>query len=213
LREALARSDHDFILPESGRRGRSRRPNGPGPFRRFFQLVRRVADYPNRIAGTLLTGLIIAICVNALVLQQSRHPAPLFRKSFAFPASVTQPQAAGAPNVRTRATRDPIDQLLRSTAARERAGAAESAEEEPVRDSISQLLKSEQAPAKESKTVLAAQRALVKLGFVVKPDGIVGGATRQAIEQFERDRGLPVQGELSPKVLRELSAKSGIAIE
>ncbi len=169
-----------------------------------------MADHPNRIAGTLLAGLIIAICVNALVLQQSRHPAPLFRKSFALPASVAQPRPAKV-TLNAQPTRDPIDQLLRSTAP-ERPG-AEGAEANP--DSISQLLKSEAAqnPGEASKTVLAAQRALIKLGFVVKPDGIVGGATRQAIEQFERDHGLPVQGELSPKVLRELSARSGIAIE
>jgi Putative peptidoglycan binding domain len=179
-----------------------------------------VADYPNRIAGTLLVGLIIAICVNALVLQQSRHPAPLFRKSFALPAAVTQAQATNtAPNVPAQPTRDPIDQLLQSAPEKpplhERPGKKQSAEAKPVRDSISQLLTSNaaQTPAEESKTVLAAQRALVKLGFVVKPDGIVGGATRQAIEQFERDHGLPVQGELSPKVLRELSAQSGLAIE
>lgn len=160
----------------------------------------------------MLAGLIIAICVNALVLQQSRHPAPLFRKSFALPASVARPQAT-KPTANAQPTRDPIDQLLRSTAAPERPGTKESAAAKPLQDAISQLLRSEQAPATENKTILAAQRALIKLGFVVKPDGIVGGATRQAIEQFERDHGLPVQGELSPKVLRELSVRSGIAIE
>jgi hypothetical protein len=212
LREALARSDRDFVLPESGRRSRSRRSNAHGPVQRFFQRVRRVADYPNRIAGTVLAGLITAICVNALVLQQSRHPAPLFHMSFARPASLPQLRPAkAAPYVPMPPTRDAIDQLLRSTAP-ERPG-AEGAEANP--DSISQLLKSEAAqnPGEASKTVLAAQRALMKLGFVVKPDGIVGDATRQAIEQFERDHGLPVEGELGPKVLRELSARSGIAIE
>ena len=34
-----------------------------------------------------------------------------------------------------------------------------------------------------------------------------------ALEHFERDRGLSVKGELMPKVLRELTAQSGQAIE
>jgi hypothetical protein len=190
-----------------------------------------VADYPNRIAGTFLVGLIIAICVNALVLQQSRHPAPLFRKSFALPASVARapekPQAATAASiVPAQPAPDPIGQLLQSPAAQsvsdpemaaaaQGPGAKQGAEAKPIRDPISQLLKSNaaQTTPEQSKTVLAAQRALVKLGFALKPDGIVGSATRQAVEQFERDRGLPVHGELSPKVLHELSAQSGIAIE
>ncbi len=155
----------------------------------------------------LIIAICIAICVNALVLQQSRHPAPLFYKNFALPVSVPQaPDAAPA-----QPAPDSIGQLLQS----QRPAAKEGAEVKPIRDSISRLLMSDapQTTPEQSKTVLAAQRALVKLGFTVKPDGIVGGATRQAIEQFERDRGLPVHGELSPKVLHELSARSGIAIE
>ncbi len=194
---------------------------------RFFLLVHRVAAYPNRIAATLLVGLVIAICVNALVLQQSRHPAPLFHKNLAPPVSPPQapekPQAAvPAAIVPAQPAGDPIGQLLQSAPAAEPETAPvqppatkQGPEVKPVADSISQLLESNPAPAaaEQSKTVLAAQRALVKLGFVLKPDGIVGSATRQAIEKFERDHGLPVHGELTPKVMHELGARSGIAIE
>ncbi|QFU17107.1 peptidoglycan-binding domain-containing protein [Microvirga thermotolerans] len=62
----------------------------------------------------------------------------------------------------------------------------------------------------ESDTVLFAQRALAKLGYGVKADGLMGSGTRQAIERFERDRHLPVTGELGPRTLRELSAQSGL---
>lgn len=86
-----------------------------------------------------------------------------------------------------------------------------------VRDPITQILKAkepqQQSGAEPNKIVLAAQRALVRLGFVLRPDGVNGAATRQALEQFERDRGLPVKGELTPKILRELAAQSGQAIE
>jgi hypothetical protein len=225
LREALARGDHDFILSEPRRSVRSRHPkNAPGGFRRFVRIVYRAADYPNRIAGTCLIGLVIAICVNALMLQQSRHPAPLFHKSVALPVSAPPAPfiapVAPAPVV-AEPVRDPIRQLLQAnptasdSASAQRASAREGTAGKPLRDPISQLLKSEPAqPAPEpSKTVFAAQRALVKLGFVLKPDGIIGGATRQAIEQFERDHKLQPHGELGPKVLHELSGQSGITIE
>lgn len=204
---------------------------------RILRFARHAADYPNRIAGTVLVGLVIAIFVNALVLQQSRHPAPLFGKSIAFPLPAARvpaaeksraASAASAPAGPAQPSRDAIGQFLQSGAIRRslpeptkatgpraavKEGTAE-AKPAPSRDPISQLLKSDTAPAPEqSKTVLAAQRALMKLGFVLKPDGLDGGATRQAVEQFERDRGLPVNGELSPKILHLLSAESGIAIE
>jgi hypothetical protein len=228
LREVFARSDHDFGFSEPARR-KPRHPKGvSGAFLRFLRFVHHAADYPNRIAGTLLVGLVIAICVNALVLQHSRHPAPLFRKSIALPVLPSQPpenrQAATAA-APAQPVRDPISQLLQSSAAQSvsapekaalsrRTGVKDGAAAKPG-DPISQFLKSHaaQSPPEQSRTVLAAQRALVKLGFVLQPDGIVGGATRQAIEQFERDRGLPVHGGLTSKISHELSAQSGVAIE
>jgi len=60
--------------------------------------------------------------------------------------------------------------------------------------------------------ILAGQRALAKLGYGIKPDGVMGAGTRQAIERFEQDRRLPVTGEFNARTLRELSAASGIAV-
>ena len=54
--------------------------------------------------------------------------------------------------------------------------------------------------------MLAAQRALVKLGYVLKADGVAGPTTRQAVEIFERERKWPVKGELTPKVMKEIMA-------
>jgi peptidoglycan hydrolase-like protein with peptidoglycan-binding domain len=53
----------------------------------------------------------------------------------------------------------------------------------------------------------------MKLGFVVKPNGTFGPATKAALESFERDQHLPVKGEMSRKILRQLSAESGVAID
>ena len=60
--------------------------------------------------------------------------------------------------------------------------------------------------------MLAVQRALVKLGFVLNPDGVAGLATRQAIERYERDHGLPVHGDITPALMRQLSAETRSAI-
>ena len=60
--------------------------------------------------------------------------------------------------------------------------------------------------------VLNGQRALAKLGYGIKVDGIMGAGTRQAIERFEKDRNLPVTGEFGGRTARELSAASGIAV-
>ena len=63
-----------------------------------------------------------------------------------------------------------------------------------------------------AKTLAAAQRALQKVGYVVKPDGVFGSTTRVALEKFERDRGLPVTGQLSGRTVKQLAAQSGVAI-
>jgi Putative peptidoglycan binding domain len=213
LREVLARADHDFLFPDPGTR--SRRPNRRRSLW-ILQLARQAAAHPNRLAAILFAGLVVAICVNALELQQTRHPAPLFHMSFAPYPPPAKPRALTPSGMRVvpLPPRDPIAQLLQSTGPKPaRPATKPSAEAKPSRDPITQLLKEDDIAPQPDKSVLAAQRALVELGFVLEPDGIEGDATRRAIEQFERDHGLPVRAELTPKVLHELSVRSGISIE
>ncbi len=68
--------------------------------------------------------------------------------------------------------------------------------------------------AGSSRRVLAVQRALGDFGYgPVKPTGILGPDTRAAIEKFERDRRLPVTGQLSERLVRELAATTGRPLE
>jgi peptidoglycan hydrolase-like protein with peptidoglycan-binding domain len=68
------------------------------------------------------------------------------------------------------------------------------------------------APA-PSPRVLAAQKALAKLGYgPVRLDGVPGAATKQAISRFEADRKLPVTGELSSRVVKEIASVSGMPV-
>lgn len=113
MREALARTDHDFYLaedadeaPRAGRAadraagrasGRSRAVSVAAPARKLPRpslptvhvpaFVRRFARQPMRsLVGFTFSGLMIGIVVNALVLQHGPHPAPLFGRGQVPPA-------------------------------------------------------------------------------------------------------------------------------
>ena len=65
-----------------------------------------------------------------------------------------------------------------------------------------------------SKQVVAVQRALSEFGYgQIKPTGIVDPETQSAIQKFERERKLPVTGQLSHRVVRELAAITGRPLE
>jgi peptidoglycan hydrolase-like protein with peptidoglycan-binding domain len=74
----------------------------------------------------------------------------------------------------------------------------------PVRnDPIAELI----APTKQ---VLAVQRALSDFGYgQITPTGVYDPETKAAIEKFERDRRLPVTGQISDQLVRELAAMTG----
>lgn len=65
-----------------------------------------------------------------------------------------------------------------------------------------------------SKQVIAVQRALSEFGYgQIKPTGIVDPETQSAIQKFERERKLPVTGQLSHRVVRELAGITGRPLE
>ena len=64
------------------------------------------------------------------------------------------------------------------------------------------------------KTNLQVQKALNKLGYgPIVEDGIYGATTKGALEQFEKKHKLAVRGEPNGRVLKELTAASGITVE
>ena len=157
MREALARSDNDFLVAEPRRRKTAPQPSRFGTLTRIARFVKHVVNYPNRIAGALLVGIAAAIAVNALELQTARHPAPFFGHATTLPQQPatapqtpqTEPQTmartapvASAPaSELVAAPADPLGQFLRKneqTAARHRAPPVA---EPPARpDRISQIL-------------------------------------------------------------------------
>ena len=61
------------------------------------------------------------------------------------------------------------------------------------------------------KRLAAAQTALVKLGYVVNVDGEASAATITALRDFERTHGLPPSNDVSPRLLKALSAAASVA--
>jgi hypothetical protein len=96
--------------------------------------------------------------------------------------------------------RDPISQLLQATPTPQPGTPATSKAAKP-------------GAAKPGNLVVATQRALVKLGFVLESDGVAGAATRQAIKRYQQDHALPADGNITPALMRRLSAEANIPIQ
>jgi len=65
-----------------------------------------------------------------------------------------------------------------------------------------------------SRRILAVQRALAEYGYgQIKPTGVLDTETKAAVEKFERERKLPVTGQVSDRVTRELAAITGRPLE
>ncbi len=65
-----------------------------------------------------------------------------------------------------------------------------------------------------SKRVTAVQRALADFGYgQIKPSGQFDPATKAAIEKFERERKLPIDGQISDRLVRDLAAMTGRPLE
>ncbi len=65
-----------------------------------------------------------------------------------------------------------------------------------------------------SQRVMAIQRALTEFGYgQITPSGTYDADTRTAIEKFERDRNLPVTGDISDRFVRDLAAMTGRPLE
>jgi rhodanese-related sulfurtransferase len=221
-----ARSDRDFVAVAPDRRG-----GRSGAAAGALRLAQVVVTHPREVlAALILAGASAAITVNALGLQTGRHPAPLFssgrlaaehplppaRPAAAPPAAAGVLPAVGAspmPPART-----PFAQSSSADAINlSRAASADSPK--PARDAIGDLIRasepaSQASAAGDTARVARAQAALTKLGYgALKADGVMGGGTRQAIERFEKDRKLPVSGELGTRTMRELAAQSRLPLD
>lgn len=179
-------------------------------------------------AAALALAAVIAIVVNALFLQAGHHPSPMFGKSVAVPLAASSETAAllsASPLPRPRPSEAAIS---RAEAATADSGPAETTKSidaphpaKPVAAARAPAVK--QAVAHHdplgdlitsTRRTANVQRALTKYGYgQLKPTGNVGSDTQAAIQKFERERKLPVTGKVSDRLVRELSAVTGQAID
>lgn len=65
-----------------------------------------------------------------------------------------------------------------------------------------------------SARVVAVQRALAEFGYgQTRPTGVLDETTKLAIEKFERERRLPITGQVSDRLVRELASVTGRPLE
>jgi peptidoglycan hydrolase-like protein with peptidoglycan-binding domain len=68
--------------------------------------------------------------------------------------------------------------------------------------------------ASGSRRVAAVQRTLTEYGYgQLKPTGTVGSDTQAAIQKFEREHKIPATGQMSDRLVRELTAMVGHPID
>jgi hypothetical protein len=159
----------------------------------------KIAHLQYYLGAALLVAL-VGIGVNALLLQRERHPAPLFGSTAAkLPAAPVSPAVPQKP-VSAEDSAPPAQ----SSEALPPARPAEAAASPPSSsDPIANLLAGE--THSDSRLVLAAQTALAKLGYAVKPDGKEGAATQQALREFEHAHGLSPATEINERLVKQLT--------
>jgi hypothetical protein len=181
------------------------------------------------IAGALAFAAVSAIIANAMFMQAGHHPSPMFGAAVSIPVASSAPVS---PIPRPR----PVEATLK--AADIKLAEAKPVEVKPV-DQAVPAVKSPAAPTASanvarppapipaasrsdpvgdliiaSRRVAAIQRALTDYGYgQLKPTGTIGSDTQAAIQKFERDRKMPITGQLSDRLVRELSTVTGRPID
>jgi Putative peptidoglycan binding domain len=185
------------------------------------------------VAGLLAAAAVGAILANALFLQAGRHPSPMFSSVVTLPA----PQAAVVsplprprpveltsepPEIRPVEARgaDPKGDSKKADSKNPDSKNPDSTANLVVKSTGASNAARPPAPIPDTaqsagaRRVAAVQRALTQYGYgQLKPTGAVGADTQAAITKFERDRKLPVTGQMSDRLVKELTAMIGHPID
>jgi hypothetical protein len=181
------------------------------------------------VAGAVAFAAVSAIITNALFLQAGHHPSPMFGNVVTMPAAELPLPRPRPVEVITRPAevlpleqKNPEQKVLEPKAAEPKAG-----------DPLANLLKTTGTPPAAasnvprppapipaagptvgSRRVAAVQRALTEYGYgQLKPTGTIGSDTQAAIQRFERERKIPVTGQMSDRLVHELAATIGHPID
>ncbi len=205
-------------------------------------LIRPIINNPkDAIAVLAAAAMVAAIAGNALFMQAGRHPSPMFGSpsvvSFpqAAPVNVAPRSRPIIPEVKSAELRaepkqtesrtaeikqseprlgDPMGQLVaKSVSSAPASAVAVLRPPAPIpvalksNDPVAALIASQ-------RRIAAVQRTLTEFGYAqLKPTGVAGSETKAAIAKFEKERKLPVTGQMSDRLVRELAAVTGRPIE
>jgi hypothetical protein len=171
------------------------------------QLVMRVVTRNPRdsFIAIIAAGAVAAIFINGLFLQPGPHPAPIFTVR---PSPVAANESTGT---------------VVTVLPRPRPTQAESAPPTMMRVPVKAPIPPRASASKDdaitsvlvpSPQVLAIQRALNDFGYgPLKLTGIYDADTRAGVERFERARNLPVTGQISERLRRELADMTGRSLD
>jgi hypothetical protein len=182
------------------------------------------------VAGAFAFAAVIAIIANALFYQTGRHPSPMFGSVIVMPASalvaanpMPHPRpavVAATPDARIAEPKlaekpaepkapDPLGIVAKSIGT---AAVSSNVLRPPAPIPVSSHPELPLNPGQ--RRVAAVQRALTEYGYgQLKPTGTIGTDTQAAIQKFERERKLPPTGQISERLVRELTATIGHPID
>jgi hypothetical protein len=169
------------------------------------------------------------IIVNAIFLQSGMHPAPFFTNPTALNQPATSPMAPAAnrsaatatlatpppaPPINTVPTRTP-DRATETPARAAPPGRtpASAHRNDPIGDLIGGGAPSSTSSV-GSPRIIAMQRVLSEFGYgQLRLTGTVDEPTSVAIQKFEAEHQLPVTGRVSERLINEIAAMTGHAVQ
>jgi Putative peptidoglycan binding domain len=206
-------------------------------------LLMRILMYSPKdmVAGLLAVTAAGAIVANALFLQHGPHPAPMFGSVVHIPSAPAPTANLLLPRPRpVEADATPAEPRLAETRPNELRLSDVKASEPKSADPLGTLVKATTTGSLQSGTVATApsanvprppapvppvqvtgsrrvaavQRVLTEYGYgQLRATGTIGADTQAAIQKFERERKLPVTGQVSDRLVRELAAMIGHPID
>lgn len=233
-RKAAVADDDEAPRPRR-RRGAAAAIEPDAETRRGLALRILLYSPKDMVAGLIAFAAVSAIITNAVFLQTGPHPAPMFgsvvHMQQANLASVALPrprpaEADAAPtethsiephethSIEPRMTEKTNELRLPDSRGGDPLGSLVKATVAPPANALRPPAPIPTVQITGSRKVAAVQRALTEYGYgQLKATGTIGADTQAAIAKFERDRRLPVTGQVSERLVRELSAMIGHPID
>ena len=183
-------------------------------------------------AGLLAFAGVSAIVANALFLQTGQHPSPMFGTSVHLGASsplprprpleadaaLSEPKLAetklAEPRLIEPRANDPLANIIKATASSPLSSTPMTSA--PPVGNVVRPPAPIPAPVQitGSRRVAAVQRALSENGYgQLRATGTIGADTQAAIQKFERERHMVVTGQVSDRLVKELTVVTGHPID